>query len=230
MIGKKIDLKICGLMREEDVRMCGRLGVDICGFVTEYPLSVPWNLTREQCAVLLKQMSANCKSCLVVGGSLKSIISLAEELRPHYLQLHFREKPEAVETVIKAVKPLGVKVIKNIPALQEERREQFGRDEVEFCVTTLCEIGTDILLVDSRGPSNAANVGSVVKEAFFWEVQKAATVPIMLGGGITPTNCSGMIKKFHPGIIDIMTGVEIAPGVKSEVLVSSVIQQLRALK
>ena len=51
-------LKICGIMREADVALCCRAGVDICGFVTEYPVPVPWNLRRERCAELLASLDA----------------------------------------------------------------------------------------------------------------------------------------------------------------------------
>ena len=34
---KEIILKICGLMREKDVLLCKELGVQIAGFVVDYP-------------------------------------------------------------------------------------------------------------------------------------------------------------------------------------------------
>ena len=37
-------LKICGLMRPEDVLLCCACGVDLIGFVVCYPKPVPWNL------------------------------------------------------------------------------------------------------------------------------------------------------------------------------------------
>ena len=40
-------VKICGLMREEDVELCVNAGTDIIGFVVEYPVDVPWNLEQD---------------------------------------------------------------------------------------------------------------------------------------------------------------------------------------
>ena len=66
---RTVMVKICGLMREEDVVFCQEAGVDILGFVTEYPLPVPWNLTRQETAALLARVSLPHKSCIVTGGS-----------------------------------------------------------------------------------------------------------------------------------------------------------------
>lgn len=38
---KRVRIKICGLKRAEDVPLCHQFGVDMVGFVTEYPLPVP---------------------------------------------------------------------------------------------------------------------------------------------------------------------------------------------
>ena len=38
-------VKICGLMSEADVEMAVSAGADSLGFVTEYPVPVPWNLS-----------------------------------------------------------------------------------------------------------------------------------------------------------------------------------------
>ena len=75
-------LKICGLMREEDVLLCCDRGVEICGFVTEYPVPVPWNLNRERCRELLPLVRERAKSCVVTGGPPDKLLDLALDLRP----------------------------------------------------------------------------------------------------------------------------------------------------
>lgn len=50
---KKIKVKVCGLKREKDLKICISMGVDILGFVVEYPLSVPWNMSRTDAPPLL---------------------------------------------------------------------------------------------------------------------------------------------------------------------------------
>lgn len=223
-------LKICGLMRAANVRMCCHLGVAICGFVTEYPIAVPWNLTREQCAELIQYVSFQTKSCVVTGGEREKIIALGRELRPDYMQLHYNETPEDVQSIVQALLPYDIKVIKTIPASVEERYRQFGTSAPEYCAKKLCSAGVSVILVDSRGPSNAAFGGSAASLPLYRSVKAAASCPVMLGGGITPDNCGEIIAEAQPDIVDVMTGVENAHGLKSEELVAKLVKHLSALQ
>lgn len=194
-------LKICGLMRQEDVQLCCRIGVDICGFVTEYPIDVPWNLTRTQCAALLHSVSAPSKSCIVTGGSREKILNLALELRPNFVQLHYHETAEDAAYLVKELAPYGVGVIKTVSP---------GED-----INMLCASGIYALLVDARGPGNAT-AGGAADLDFYCQVQSIATCPVMLAGGITAENVQSVITEAAPDLIDVMTGVELSPGIKSE--------------
>ena len=62
-------LKICGLMRPEDIRLCQQAGVNIIGLVTEYPLPVPWNISAERAAELMSLVQSPMQTCLVTGGT-----------------------------------------------------------------------------------------------------------------------------------------------------------------
>lgn len=240
-------LKICGLMRPEDVKMCCRLGVDICGFVTEYPLAVPWNLTKEKCAGLLACMtdysaykpssadippsethaSSPAKSCIVTGGKREKILQLALSLRPDYVQLHFQETFQDVEFLLKELSPSGIQVIKTIPLSEKERLEQFGVEEPKECARMLSDAGVSIILVDSRGPSNAAVGGTATNITLYEKIRVNSMCPVMIGGGITAKSCREIKEKVQPDIIDVMTGVEISPGVKSKEQILELIRVIR---
>ena len=223
----KPKLKICGLMRKEDVTMCCNLGVDICGFVVEYPIAVPWNLTREQCAALLPSISADAKSCIVTGGACERIISLALELKPNFVQLHYHETLNDTAAITRALSPYGIGVIKTIPSKKEDRLQQFGTDDAGTCAKLLCSVGVYAVLVDGRESTNAAGIGTKADLSLFAEVSNAVSCPVMLGGGITQKNCHELLKCVTPDIIDIMTGVESAPGIKSEEKTSELIDSMR---
>ena len=100
-------LKICGLMTEEDVALCCRKGVEICGFVTEYPVPVPWNLSRDRCAELLPLTRGKAQSCIVTGGELIKLRTLALRLRPDLIQLHGGESLEVTAALAEDLAPLG---------------------------------------------------------------------------------------------------------------------------
>lgn len=220
-------LKICGLTREADVSLCCGLGVDICGFVTEYPVAVPWNLTEDACAALLRAVRKPAKSCVVTGGGREKICTIARRLKPDFIQLHYMETLEDTAAIARELDPLGIGVIKTLPASAGERVRQFGETAVEACVEKLCKAGVYAILVDPRGPSNAGAKGVSADLAFFRQVQAVSSCPVILAGGITPENCLGIVRGEHPAAIDIMTGVETEPGIKSEALLAKLMRQIQ---
>lgn len=52
--------------------------------------------------------------------------------------------------------------------------------------------------------------------AFDWSIAKTITQshPIILAGGLSPTNVAEAVNQVHPFAIDISSGVESEPGVK----------------
>ena len=218
-------VKICGLMRAEDVALCCGMGVDICGFVVEYPVEVPWNLPSEACGQLLARVSPPAKSCIVTGGPPEKVLSLARKLKPDLVQLHYRETLADTKDLVRALAPYGIGVIKAIPADPAERAAQFGMRDLEGCVRALSGAGVYAILADSRGASNAAT-GGALDLPFCRQVQATAGCPVAIGGGIAAGNCRRISAEIQPAIIDVMTGVETAPGEKSPEKLAALLREL----
>ena len=216
-------LKICGLMTEEDVALCCRKGVEICGFVTEYPVPVPWNLSRDRCAELLPLTRGKAKSCLVTGGEADKLRSLALSLRPDLIQLHAGESLELTAALAADLAPLGIGVIKTVPAAPEARLREFGTADPAACGEMLSRAGVYAALADARGPENAASAGLHADPVLFRAVRDAARCLTILGGGVKPDNCEEIIRELDPAALDVMSGVERAPGRKSEALLDSLL-------
>ncbi|NQS75136.1 MAG: phosphoribosylanthranilate isomerase [Peptococcaceae bacterium] len=227
---KRVRIKICGLKRAEDVPLCHQFGVDMVGFVTEYPLPVPWNLTAEKTKSFLEEVQPPLKSCLVTGGTCGKIIALAKDLHPHYIQLHYRETLTETEYIAKTLKQFGIGVIKTLPFSPSERLACFGTEELEECVRLLNSTAVDAILADSRGPSNAAKNGTPINISFFRRIKKCAQKPVILAGGITAENLPKILSSAKPEIIDIMTGAESTPGIKDKRKLASIIQQAQGCR
>lgn len=227
---RRVTIKICGLMNEEDVAFCQEVGVDILGFVTEYPLPVPWNLNRQEAAALLARVSLPHKSCIVTGGSPEKILDLARELKPDLIQLHYRESLEETSRIVEALTPLGIGIIKTVPPDSKERVRQFGTEDLSVIASLLEEAGVYAILADSRTPENAAQGSSSLDKGFICVLMEVSRKPVALAGGITPENIGGLLEEWGASFIDVMTGVEKSPGVKNREKILGLIQAVRAEK
>lgn len=226
----EVKVKICGLKRKSDVQMCMRLGVDVIGFVTEYPLPVPWNLTREEASILMGIVKSPYQSCIVTGGCPEKVIGLASCLRPAMVQLHYMETFEDTIIISKALGKLNIKVIKTVPLKEEDRILQFGTTDVKTIVKELCKTDILALLADSRAPSNACEKGNALDLGFCKEIINLSSKPVIIGGGINKDNVCDIVIRTGSGFIDVMTGVEGSPGRKDAQLLSHLLASIRRLQ
>lgn len=222
----KITVKICGLKTEKDVKLCMKLGVDVLGFVTEYPISVPWNLNYAETKKLISLTPLPFQTCLVTGGTPQKVIELAKSLHPSMVQLHFKETLDDIREIARILKPLGINTTKTIPFAEDERTNQFGTTNIEHIVKLLCETDIYGILVDSRTPSNATEKGAKLDPLFYAQIKLLSSKPVILAGGITPNNVKEIIKQTEAKFIDVMTGVEESPGVKDEKMLTDMLSRL----
>ena len=226
-------LKICGLMNREGVELCLREQVDLLGFVTEYPVPVPWNLSLEEARRLLtplREAGQASRTCIVTGGSPEKVISLARDLKPAWVQLHYRERPEEIRVISEALHKEGIRVIRSIPSDLAERRELYGTDALSDIFRILKRAGVDAGLLDSRDAGNAARGGGSILEMegdgegrFDLKGEGPSKV---IGGGITGENAWEAYERFAPDMIDVMTGAENAPGQKDEGKIRALVEAL----
>ena len=82
--------------------------------------------------------------------------------------------------------------------------------------------GADAVLVDSDEPGSG--------EVFDWQMAENAPqgVPLILAGGLTPSNVAGAIRKVQPWGVDVSTGVERSPGLKDPILVRAFVEAARS--
>lgn len=225
-----IKVKICGLKRIYDVQMCIKLGVDILGFVTEYPLPVPWNMSRTETLPLLSMVRFPHRSCIVTGGNPEKVIRLAACLRPDMVQLHYKETLKDTIIISDALRRLNIDVIKTVPPVIEDRISQFGTADIEVIVKDLCKTNVYGLLADSRVPANACQNGSELDLEFCSKIIKLSSKPVIIAGGINANNVCGFISQTGIDFIDIMTGVESSPGEKDPELLSRLLVSIQDLR
>ena len=203
-------IKICGLTRRRDVEICEELGVDILGFVVEYPREVPWNLTRRQAKELID--AAIRPTCIVTGGVPEMVIALAKEIKPDMLQLHYKETAAQTAGIAGELKKSGIKTIKAV------------YDDAE--IEVLCRSDIYAILVDSRTAENAATNIKEVDVDLFNRIKKISNKPLIIAGGIIPENVADIIAATKADSIDVMTGVELSPGIKDRIKIEALVREV----
>lgn len=205
-------------------------GADVLGFVTEYPVHVPWNLKLEEAERLISYVKKTHHSCVVTGGSPKKVINLAKRLKPSFVQLHYRETLKDTEVISTELRSLGIETIKTVPLVERERLDMFETTDLSDIVKALCQTDVSALLVDPRNPNNASGHGSVIDLSLYFKVRDLSTKPVILAGGITPENVLEILDQTNAGYIDIMTGIEDGPGVKNENKVKKLFEELHKFR
>ncbi|HOQ06227.1 MAG TPA: phosphoribosylanthranilate isomerase [Clostridiales bacterium] len=210
-----IRVKVCGLMTERDLETCIDAGVHALGFVADHPEPVPWNLTRSEAAHLISKVPPFACSCVVTGGNPDDVAETAMSIRPHVLQLHHRETLDDILRVVERLKPEGIRVIKAL-RIRADGLCDFEIEDPGEAARVLSKTGLSGILVDSFTEDKPGGTGITVDLDTFISVKVNSTVPVILAGGLNPGNIGGIIRAARPFAVDVLSGVEIRPGLKDQ--------------
>ena len=129
-------------------------------------------------------------------------------------QLHGSESPEVCERV----RSRGAEVWK---AIRPRTRDDLMAGLRRYSTVV------DAILVEGFSPAAAGGTGSSFPHEWLDGVDREESPDIVLAGGLNPANVGEAIRVVAPDIVDVSSGVESAPGVKSIPLVEAFIQAAR---
>lgn len=221
-------VKLCGLMSSGDVAMAVEAGADALGFVTEYPVEVPWNLSRQRAAELTAAVPPFVTTTAVVGGQVEDMVAIAEMVRPHFLQLHGDETAEEIAAVVSALAGTGIKVLKALRIDAETGEAQFDVPDPVMAAEALARTGIAGLVVDSMTSSRPAGTGVAVDWQVAADMARAIALPMVLAGGLDCDNVAEAVRQVGPYGVDVISGVESVRGVKDGELMRRFVRVVRA--
>jgi len=222
-------VKICGLMSRADVEMAVSSGADSLGFVTEYPVPVPWNIPRARSAELAASAPPFVTTTAVVGGRVEEMVAIARAVRPHFLQLHGDETLAEIRAVCEALADTGIKVLKAL-RINVETGEALSvaRDPAEACAQ-LEKSGIAGVVLDSKTPSRPAGTGVPLDWSSLRGLADSIRLPLILAGGLTPGNVKQATEIVRPYAVDVISGVECRTGVKDPQLMRDFVNAAKGL-
>jgi len=196
--------KICGVNSPDAAQAVVKGGAAFMGLV--FFRKSPRNVSPTEAAALAAQVPKSIEKVGVLvnpsDGDLKDIL---DAVSLDMIQLHGHETPERVAEIHRT---FGVKVMKAIKVAGSEDLASVG----EF------ESISDWLLFDAKSPKTMASAlpgGNAL--AFDWTLLagRSFSRPWMLSGGLTPENVSAAAAASGAQTVDVSSGVEDKPGVKS---------------
>jgi phosphoribosylanthranilate isomerase len=207
-------IKICGLMRDEDIRLCTQAGVHALGFVVEYPIDVPWNLDRMTARTLMRGVPPFVTRVIVVGDDPGTVIDLAKILKPHVVQLHGSEPLSVTASLVAEIKALGSQVIKALRfSIVTGKCRSVCENPVE-AAKLIEETGVDALVLDSVSEALPAGTGQSLDWSVARKIRENIRLPVVLAGGLNSKNVRQAVAAVDPYGVDVISGVENPVGRK----------------
>ncbi len=198
-----VQVKICGINSAAAADAAVRAGADFGGLV--FFARSPRNLTLEQGEMLGARMRGRLRqAALVVDESDERLAAIAAAVKPDFFQLHGKETPERAADIRAR---FGIPVIKALPVAEPG----------DFARATAYDDVAEILMFDASPAAGATRPGGH-GAPFDWQIlqDRRFARPWFLAGGLTPENVARAIEISGATMVDVSSGVESAPGVKSE--------------
>ena len=195
-------VKICGITREEDLDAAVEAGADALGFVIGITSS-PRNLSLTKATRLIKQVPPFVTSVLVTVPQNIGDFAVYEKLNPDVIQFH----GETVDTAeLVRLKLPNTRLIWAVNVQLLSHLDAVARVAKHF----------DAVLVDSFAVGRYGGTGVVHDWDLSRHVKQAVhPQPLILAGGLTPENVAEAVCIVEPYAVDVSTGVEWHPGIKS---------------
>lgn len=188
-----VRIKMCGMMRLEDIKHAAILGVDAIGLIF-YPDSRRF-ISVSQAKTLSNALPPFVDAVAVfVNPSATWVWEVLHAMPIQYLQFHGDESPEFCTQFsypyIKAVPATSSQNILNMMHLHSTAKA---------------------ILLDTPSMSCRGGGGKV----FNWTViPKHSSKPLILAGGLNALNVKEAVSQSNVYAVDVCSGIESSPGVK----------------
>ncbi|PZQ84740.1 MAG: phosphoribosylanthranilate isomerase [Ancylobacter novellus] len=209
-----LEIKICGLSTAETLEAALGAGADMVGMVF-FPAS-PRHVDLATARALAAKVHGRAKIvALTVDADDAALADIIAAIRPGLLQLHGKESPERVAAIRAR---FGLPVMKAIGIATS----------ADLAAVPAYAAVADALLLDAKPPKGAALPGGN-GVAFDWDILAGleATRPLMLSGGLDPSNVGEAVRRIQPAGVDVSSGVESAPGLKDPARIAAFVRAAR---
>ena len=204
--------KICGLRTLDDVLFCAQQDADAVG-LNFWPKSKRY-LDPDIAATWVSRLpDSMTRIGVFVNEPIDAVRQLLDKGIIHAAQLHGDETPEDCASLRRH----GHSILKAIGVRDETSLEQ------------LADYDVDAIVLDAFCPGEYGGSGKTFNWALALRAKEILSeTPLILSGGLVVDNVALAIERVHPFAVDVASGVESAPGVKSREMISAFLQAVRS--
>jgi len=201
-----VKVKVCGITNPHDALMAIELGADALGFIFA---PSPRRISPEKARDIIRSIPPFAKTVGVfVNEELTTIRRIADYCSVDLIQLHGNEHPDiCLELMPRAIKAFRIKDKLSL----ESVRAYYGTARA--------------FLLDTYSEEREGGTG----KTFNWDLAikgKGLGVPIILSGGLRPSNIQRAILTVQPYAVDVNSGIEESPGKKDPLLMKTLMKKI----
>ncbi len=207
-------IKICGIKEINTIECCEKNNVDFFGliFYKKSPRYVDLNISYK---LIEASINKNIKPVGVFyNEDIENVKSYIKNLNLQIIQLHGKETNNYIDEIKYENK---IKVIKTISI--KEKKDLLEMNKF---------ISNDYFLFDYKPLDNELPGGNA--KIFDWKILSSLNInkPWFLSGGISIMNVGKIKNYLNPDGIDLSSGVEDSPGIKSNEKIHNLIKKYNA--
>jgi len=201
-----VKVKICGITECGDALEAFQLGVDALGFIFA---PSPRRIAPEMARFIIKAIPPFMKTVGVFVNEKAAIIrEYINYCGLDLVQLHGDEPPDFCRQLM----PHTIKAVRI-------------KDESSLEMCSAYQGNVRALLLDTYAADKAGGTG----KTFDWQLAlkiKETGIPVILSGGLGPSNIEAAIRVVRPYAVDVNSGVEERPGKKSFALMKELMEKI----
>lgn len=188
-------VKVCGITREDDARNVAQSGASYAGLIF-VPHSKRY-ISTESARTIVDSVPFNYVG-VFADHPIKNVADIASELSLSAVQLHGNEDQDYINA-LRGVLPESCQIWKAVG--------------VSDALPDVSYHDVDLVLLDCKVNGQSGGTG----QQFDWALLNNVNlqVPFAIAGGISPDNVAHA-KRTGASLIDVNSGIEDAPGIKSQ--------------
>lgn len=196
-------IKICGITNLLDAEAAVAAGASALGF-NFYHRSKRYIEPEDAAAIVSRLPAGVLKVGVFVNEGPAQVAAIASTVRLDVAQLHGDETPADI--------PAGLRVWKAF------------RVEPGFDLAAIADFDVEAVLLDGPAGSEYGGTG----QPFAWSLARQCSKPVVIAGGLDPTNVGQALAESHAWGVDACSKLESAPGRKDHHKMIQFIQAARA--